>query len=480
MTIREVGILWTFMRQFTYPQGQKALLYSGESNAGRWRRQSTPLSHAWGGCLITNILEEAWPEDWITEAMVLSWGEAILFFGRCSMNEGLPYHRARKIEFGLGGPFNWAGKPTQIEALRKPMQQSHCDIIEAVVEKKMKASVQGQPHGKARHPRTPAVTYDIEEWMWGLEGASDGANWQSVHLQQGNQSWRSHRCQRTPRVPREPSGGSPSLGGDSLEGQSEQSLWHSNQTKVSQKSGQSGWTGRDFRVKVNLPTFEDEKAKDTLTYCSWHWDVSVFHNSGWDDWHFVPYVFRSLQGFLGDLARSLDKDATLGDVLQTLDECYGVVMTFNTLSKVFYSLKRGMGENVAEFRVHLPQQVQILQRFLAESNRSMWRRWSGITSRKVSALSISKCWPTSLDGENPATYFELLLAAQKLERWVEARYPLLPKTTTTGSSNITCSHSQGNLFQSRKLKGNHTFTAWSTVVVDHKTEEDTGPKPKTQ
>ena len=99
--------------------------------------------------------------------------------------------------------------------------------------------------------------------------------------------------------------------------------------EVSQESGQSGWTGRGFRVKVNLPTFKDEKAKDAVTYCSWDWDVSVFHHSGWDDQHFLPYVFRSLQGFPGELARSLHDDATLGNVLWTLDEHYGVVTTFN-------------------------------------------------------------------------------------------------------------------------------------------------------
>ena len=65
-----------------------------------------PPSREWGGCLITNIIQEAWPEDHITKAMVLSPGEAILFFGRCSKNEGLPYHKARNVEFGLGGPFN--------------------------------------------------------------------------------------------------------------------------------------------------------------------------------------------------------------------------------------------------------------------------------------------------------------------------------------------------------------------------------------
>ena len=71
--------------------------------------------------------------------MVLSPGEAILFFGRCSKNEVLPYHRARNVEFDLGVPFNWAGRSVQIEALRKTMQEGHHAILEAVVEKKMKA-----------------------------------------------------------------------------------------------------------------------------------------------------------------------------------------------------------------------------------------------------------------------------------------------------------------------------------------------------
>ena len=75
----------------------------------------------------------------------------------------------------------------------------------------------------------------------------------------------------------------------------------------------------------------------------------------------LPYIFHLLQGFLGDLARHLGKDATLNDVLQMLDKDYSVVMMFDTLSKELYSLKQGSSENIAEFRIHLLKQVQILQ-----------------------------------------------------------------------------------------------------------------------
>ena len=132
-------------------------------------------------------------------------------------------------------------------------------------------------------------------------------------------------------------------------------------TRGSGGSNQAGRAGRGLKVKVNLPIFKDEKTKDAVTYCSWWWDVAIFCHSGWDDQHLLPYIFQSLQRFLEDLTRSLGEDATLTNMLQMLDEHYGMVMMFDALSKELYSLKQGSRENVAEFRVHISQQGQILQ-----------------------------------------------------------------------------------------------------------------------
>ena len=57
--------------------------------------------------------------------------------------------------------------------------------------------------------------------------------------------------------------------------------------------------------------------------------------------------------------RSFGEDATLGSILKMFDD-YGVVLTFNALSKELYSLWQGTEENVAKFRVQLSQQIQIL------------------------------------------------------------------------------------------------------------------------
>ena len=100
-----------------------------------------------------------------------------------------------------------------------------------------------------------------------------------------------------------------------------------------------------------------------------------------------------------------------------LDEHYGIVMTFNTLSNELYSLKQGFGENVAEFGVYLLQQVQILQleylgRFQQEHVEEM--KWDHFYK---GLNPIYQCMLAhKVDGKHLASYSDLLLAVWKLER----------------------------------------------------------------
>ena len=179
--------------------------------------------------------------------------------------------------------------------------------------------------------------------------------------------------------------------------------------RVSQESGQSGWTGRGFRVKVNLSTFKDKMAKDTVTYHSWHWDVSVFCHSGWDDQHF----FKCLQGSPGDLVKSLREDTTLGNILWMLDEHYGIVMTFNALSKKLYPTSREL------------ERMWLSLEYICH-NRFRYSRWK-IQQEHMEEVKWDhfyeglspKCQQMlahMVNGENPVTYCELLFAAWKLEK----------------------------------------------------------------
>ena len=220
--------------------------------------------------------------------------------------------------------------------------------------------------------------------------------------------------------------------------------------------------------KVNLPILKDEKSKDAVTYCSWWWDVAIISWSGWDDQHLLPYIFCSLQGFPGDRARSLGKDATLSDILHMLDEQYGVIMTFNALSKELYLFKQGSSKKIAEFGVHLSQQVQTLQsqypgRIQQEHVEEMKCNcfYEGFNPEYQQMLAHK------VDGEHPVSYSDLLLATQKLERWAEARDPLPPKTAVTSGSNMMHTQTPGNLFPyvNWRARAFLLFEPWSLEMM---------------
>ena len=131
---------------------------------------------------------------------------------------------------------------------------------------------------------------------------------------------------------------------------------------------------------------------------------------------------------------------------------------------------------MAEFGVCLSQQVQILQseylgRIQQEHIEMKEDHFHEGLNPKYQQMLAHK-----VDSEHPAGYSNLLLAAQMLEKWAEARDPLLPKTTPTGGSNVTHSQTLGNLFPSWKLKVSHTFTAQSAVVECKRVAEDSGMK----
>ena len=72
-------------------------------------------------------------------------------------------------------------------------------------------------------------------------------------------------------------------------------------------------------MKINLPIFKDEDAKDAVTYQSWRWDLTVYRHAGCRDCTLLPYAIRSLQGYPGELVWSSGTDITLDDVLTILD-----------------------------------------------------------------------------------------------------------------------------------------------------------------
>ena len=63
-------------------------------------------------------------------------------------------------------------------------------------------------------------------------------------------------------------------------------------------------------MKMNLPVIKDEDAKDTVTYQSWRWDLTVYQWVGCRDHTLLPYEIRSLQGYPDKLVQSSGTDIT--------------------------------------------------------------------------------------------------------------------------------------------------------------------------
>ena len=85
-------------------------------------------------------------------------------------------------------------------------------------------------------------------------------------------------------------------------------------------------------MKINMPVFKDEDKKEAITYQSLHWDLMVYCCGQCRDCTLLPYIIHSLQGYPGELVRSLGTDVTLDDVLAILDEHYNIVKSLDVLN----------------------------------------------------------------------------------------------------------------------------------------------------
>ena len=91
-------------------------------------------------------------------------------------------------------------------------------------------------------------------------------------------------------------------------------------------------------MKINLPVFKDDDAKDAVTYQSWRWDLMVYWCAGCRDCTLLPHAIRFLQGYPGELVQSSGTDISLDDVLTILDEHYNNVKVLDALNQELFQL----------------------------------------------------------------------------------------------------------------------------------------------
>ena len=113
-------------------------------------------------------------------------------------------------------------------------------------------------------------------------------------------------------------------------------------------------------MKINLPIFKDEDAKDAVTYQSWRWDLTVYQHARCRDRTLLPYTIRSLQGYPGELVWSSGRDITLDDVLMILDEYFNNVKALDAVNQELFQLQMADKETVSDWSVCLSRHLQIL------------------------------------------------------------------------------------------------------------------------
>ena len=96
-----------------------------------------PPLHAWMAPVVEDMLWEVRAGH--TEAVVIGPGRAILFYGRCSMGEGLKVDEAMDAAFLLTGTGMWMGKLAYLTANPMMLQEGKRAITQAVSDHRVKA-----------------------------------------------------------------------------------------------------------------------------------------------------------------------------------------------------------------------------------------------------------------------------------------------------------------------------------------------------
>ena len=113
-------------------------------------------------------------------------------------------------------------------------------------------------------------------------------------------------------------------------------------------------------MKINLPIFKDEDAKDAVTYQSCRWDLTVYCSAKCQDHTLLPYAIQSLQGYPRELVQSSRMDITLDDVLMILDEHYNNVKALDALNQELFQLWMADKETISDWGICLSRHLQVL------------------------------------------------------------------------------------------------------------------------
>ena len=223
-------------------------------------------------------------------------------------------------------------------------------------------------------------------------------------------------------------------------------------------------------MKINLPIFKDEDAKDAVTYQSWRWALTVYRHTGCRDHTLLPYAIRSLQSYPGELVQSSGRDKTVDEVLTILDEHYNNVKALDALNQELFQMRMADNETVSDWGVCLSRHLQILAAsfpdhfppdHVAKLKRDHF--YGGLPKRLKAMVAYFKAGP------QVRTYLDYLRAAREAEKEDSIELSQSSRTQIMDSPSKPRTIS---FFPLRKLKGSQPFPKKPTVHLAQLEEED--------
>ena len=225
-------------------------------------------------------------------------------------------------------------------------------------------------------------------------------------------------------------------------------------------------------MKINLPIFKDEDAKEAVTYRSWRWDLTVYQHAGCRDHTLLPCAIRSLQGYPRELVQSSCMDITLDDVLTILDEHHNNLKALDVLNQELFQLRMVDKETVSEWSVCLSRHLQVLAAsfpdcfppdHVADLKRDcFYGRLPKPLEVMVAYLKV---------GPQVRTYSDYLSAAREAEKEDLIELPQGPRAHTADDPPKPRTTS---FLLLRKLKVNQPLLKKPAVCLAHLEEEDAG------
>ena len=431
----------------------------------------SPPSHSWVAPLVKDMLCDV--RTGLTEAVVTEPGSAVLFYGRHSLGEGLTTDEARDATFLLTGVGTWVVKPAYLATDPMTIQEGWWVIAQAITDHQVKVRGLGHPCVNLSTQQPFRFDHPGSSPLKSTPGEVDSDHQPLPH--QPLRGWDCNRCQRDQRPP-PPQLPSPS---PDCRFESDRSLLLMaslmsamlDRSEGSQHSQCGRWHQEDgAHMKINLPVFKDEVAKDTVTYQSWRWDLTVYQHAGCWDHTLFPYAIWSLQGYPCQLVQSSSMYIMLDDVLTILDEHYNNTKVLDTLNQELFQLRMADKETVLDWGVHLSRHLQVLAASLPDH---FPPDWVAELKRDCFYDRLPKCLKAMVAylkaGPQVRTYSDYLRAAQEAEKEDSMELPRGLRAHTTDNAPKLWATS---FFPLQKLKGNQPTSKTLAVHLAHLEEED--------